>query len=311
MLEAPDDSAKPAVRAAIAVLWSLMVLVTLRILWTSRRLLCAPPSLLAASGTRWCKAGGARRHNRQRAFLFAYRFLVALYQLAVLSALIFGSYHPDALAKKHPAFQFLFFTVWNYILQTIFWVVAAATSAAALCSASGPSALLRCATHSLLSVCLPMSLLVSVVLWTVLFPDAIRKHRPEVDLNFFSYSMHALNTLLLFFEFFLDRMLLQRAALGLLLSWALLYAAFSWVQNAFTGLWPYFFLRLDSWAALPWYAAVAALNLVFWAVVRLLSVCKARCNPSLVEGAAGAGLMAPTDAEGLVSSVLTPPPPPM
>ena len=31
---------------------------------------------------------------------------------------------------------------------------------------------------------------------------------------------------------------------------------FAWVQHGVSGFWPYFFLRMDTWAAPGWYAAI-------------------------------------------------------
>ena len=226
---------------------------------------------------------------RKRAALFAFRFVMACWQSAVLVGLTVG-HAEDPSRAAHPNdpwwWQFLFFTVWNYMLQTVFWACAATASAAALCSAGGPSAGLRCAMHSLLSVCLPMALLVSIVLWSILFPVTLAHHKPSIDLNFYSYNMHALNTLMLLCEACVDRLLLQRAALGLLVAWVLLYAAAAFVQHAFTDWWPYFFLALDTWAALGWWAALGGVTLGVYLLVLCLSACKARRQPRLVEGGA-------------------------
>lgn len=181
------------------------------------------------------------------------------------------------------AFQFLFFTVWNYCLQAVFWACAACASALTFCSTTGPSAALRRAVHHLVSICVPMSLLVSVVLWCVLAPDALQHHHPSQVFNFYSYNMHAANTLCLLAEFASDRMLLKPGTLVLVLSWTLAYAIFVWVQHTATHFWPYFFLRLDTYAALGWYAALVVLVALAFGVARGLSALKARRDPELVE----------------------------
>ena len=132
------------------VSWILVVYL-LKVSWQP---LSAVPSASAVTGTCWSKRSPS---------LFAFRFTLAAWQLCVLSALI-GS---NAISPKHHghwAFQFFFFTVWNYVLQTVAWGVAASASAMALCSASGPRPWQRRLTHTLLSMCVPMSMLVSIVL---------------------------------------------------------------------------------------------------------------------------------------------------
>ena len=230
----PAPAALPGVRATIAACFVICLAGVLRLLYVSRHRLSAAPSALAVTGTRWCKAGdGARAAARRRGALFAFRLTFALWQLVVLTSLTVRNARGPKGAQ-----QFLFFTVWNYALQTLCWAVAAAASAASLCSASGPGAALRRTTHTLLSICVPMALLVSIVLWAVLCPEALHRHEADTVLNFYSYNMHALNTIALLVEASVDRLLLQRGTLAPLLLWGCAYAAFAWLVNALTGGWP-------------------------------------------------------------------------
>ena len=285
----PLPPALLGVRITISVAFGVMLLAVVRLLYGSRRRLAATPSTLAVTGTRWCSpSSGTSAAARPRAALFAFRFAVAVWQILVIVALCVSNARSPTKGG-HWAFQFLFFTVWNYVLQSVFWCFAAAASAAAVCTASGPGPRLRRLTHVLFSICVPMALLVSVVLWGVLAPDAFRNHHPTQVLNFYSYNMHAANTCCLLADACCNRMLLKRGTLGLVLIWALVYAAFSWIQESQTHFWPYFFMRLDTYAAIGWYLALMALHVGAYVLVLVLSGLKARRQPSLVEQTAAEG----------------------
>ena len=113
--------------------------------------------------------------------------------------------HAECPEVTHPwFFSLLFYTVWNYLLQAVFWFTATAASAASLLHSAVAPRRLRTAVHLLLSICLPSAILVSVVLWGVLLPNDIRHGHPEREENFFSYNMHAVNTVCLLAEFFFN-----------------------------------------------------------------------------------------------------------
>ena len=266
-------------------MYLISLLVTVRLLCRSPK--PPTPSVLAVTGTRRCAAGGdSASAVRRRAALFAFRLSLAVWQLLVLVSLCARNALLGRPTHGHHywAYQFMFYTVWNYMLQTAFWACAAACSGAWVFTASGPSAAMRRLTHMLLSVCVPASLLVSAVLWGLLLPVSLHAHKGSEELNFFSYNMHALNTLALLLEFCcLDRMLLRPGSLALLVMWLLMYGAFVVAQHAVTHFWPYFFLALDTWAAPGWYVLLAALHLVAWALAKLLSAAKARADPRLRE----------------------------
>lgn len=296
----PPTEALLGDRIIIGILWGVAVIAVCRLIYLSRRSLLAAPSVHAVTGTRWCMTSNDQASVRRRAALFAYRFSLALWQIIVLVSITVGKIlSADAAVHASWGFVFMFFTVWNYIMQTVFWISAASASAASLCGASGPSHGLRRLTSILLSISVPMSILVSAVLWGVLFPATLRAGNPDECLNLFSYSMHALNTLTLLIEAAVDRMLAHRGTLGLVLLWMLLYAAFAWVQNAATHFWPYFFMRLDTYAAIGWYVGLLLLHGVAFGLLLLLSNIKARCDPTLVEADAQtpAGRVAPADGQ--------------
>jgi hypothetical protein len=177
-----------------------------------------------------------------------------------------------------------FFTVWNFIALTVFFGLGTALS----CSCCRRVAQLEHhwqvpASHRLLAalhralfeVLLPMSILVAVVVWLVIFPydvqigDAGQLAR---DLGATSLSMHALNVLAMLAEFCLDRLLLDPRNFGLLLSWAAAYCLFDGMQPAPT----YFFMDF-SLAKTPLVAlGLTAVLLLVFGGCALLSDAKAR-----------------------------------
>jgi hypothetical protein len=298
------------VRFAIGAMWALGVVATAVYFYISRRALSLAPSALAVTGTRWCEPGSGPS-TRRRAALFGFRFSMALWQATVISA-DFANPH----AKHGPGITLCFYTTWNYLLQTVTWSLAATASASSLCSVRGPSALLRCATHTAFSVCLACSMLVSLVTWTILLPQDLMRLQHERGescagpvgqssyLGFFSYNEHAVNCAALLLEWSINRLLLQRSAFGFVFAWMLLYSAFTWVQQAYTGLWPYFFMRVDTWAAVGWYAALPILHVCVFGVAYLLSQCKASRQPTLVESGSASSTLGLREA--LSPSVVVP-----
>ena len=224
---------------------------------------------------------GSGHHSSRSALLCGFRLAVFGWQLTIMVSYIVHK----AFSEHNPQWprMFAFFTIWNYLLQTAWWGLASMASFTAIWSLGGPSLRLRRVVHALLSVCAPAAILVSVVLWCVLLPVDAR-HVPSLahrELNVFSYNMHAVNTLCLLIECALNRMLLHPAALPLLLCWVCLYMAVCWLQQAYTGFWPYFFMDLSSWWAVAWYALLLLLHVAAFGLVVLGSRLKARHRPLL------------------------------
>ena len=105
-------------------------------------------------------------------------------------------------------------------------------------------------THQvLLELNLPMSVLIAVVVWLVIYPNdaAIAERTGDTtelrrDLSLTSLSMHGANVLFMSLEFFLDALLVAPRHLGLVVSWAMLYGLFNGLQAYWTGDAVYFFM---------------------------------------------------------------------
>jgi hypothetical protein len=128
----------------------------------------------------------------------------------------------------------------------------------------------------LLDVCLAASLLISVVVWTVLYPYAVRTGHPEKILNGVSYCQHGVNVLLLQIDFFATRHLVSRDALPLIMGWPSVYAVFAWIVHGTVakGFWPYPFLDLDTPWAPFWYGGLLAAHVLALLLMLILSKVK-------------------------------------
>ncbi|GMF18411.1 unnamed protein product [Phytophthora lilii] len=128
----------------------------------------------------------------------------------------------------------------------------------------------------LLDVCLAASLLICVVVWTVLYPYAVKTGHPERILNGVSYCQHGVNVLLLQIDFFASRHLVSRDALPLVMGWPALYAVFAWIVHGTVakGFWPYPFLQLDTPWAPFWYGGLLAAHILALMLVMMLSKIK-------------------------------------
>lgn len=258
------------------------------VLWKRKGEQAFPPSsAFDRAATVFCQPGNANR-TAQRALL-TLRVVVTVWQLVVLVyAYSSNILHANLTGKPSNLAKF---TVWNYHLQTIFWLISATASVRYVTQqrqrvglsqqeeTSIPSAEEPCTTPSrrcgdsflelaqplLLAVCVPTSVLVSVVFWLVLVPGSASAGVAMSDvLHFTSYNMHAVNTLTILVEFGLNRLLVPPQQLLFYLLWATLYVFFQWAVHPLTQQWAYPFLALDP-AALAWYPGVLAVfMLLYW-----------------------------------------------
>lgn len=298
------------------------------------------PTTHAVSGTRWCDnnedQGGSSNTRRTRLALF--RGCNCLYQLMIFFIWASGTIKQGigmcggwemcggliGLLGYSPVL-FAHNTTLTYIMQTVWWGLAtgvcilAAFSGGSLSSAGdgspsrvrqGPPRVLRRMVHVLFTLILPEAILTSFFEWAVILPYMIMKLGTGAsELNYISYSMHAINTLCLLGDFYADRMLLHPAALPILMLWVCVYVANAWFQQAMYGGWPYFFMSLNSYASIFWHTLIFALHYVAFRVVQGLSNKKAERYPVLLRGVLGEAAdasvaqgakRAPHEADGLM-----------
>eukprot|EP00928_Gymnodinium_smaydae_P071197 TRINITY_DN54855_c0_g1_i1.p1 TRINITY_DN54855_c0_g1~~TRINITY_DN54855_c0_g1_i1.p1 ORF type:complete len:290 (+),score=44.64 TRINITY_DN54855_c0_g1_i1:55-924(+) len=216
--------------------------------------------------TMWCTGIAAPEERARQRWLAVWRLLVFLYMASIQIAVYFVL--PFRIV-------YTFFTMWNYHWQIVYFGVAAAASFLHLRGRGGPGPTLRAAMQVLFHVALPMSILVSIVLWCVLMPEALSRGAGSEVFTFFSYNQHALNTVFLLVEFGVSRMVVPMHRMVFMLVWASTYCVFVWIQFIFTHFWPYFFLELTP-AGLFWYPMILALHAGLFAAVALLSARKRR-----------------------------------
>ena len=174
-----------------------------------------------------------------------------------------------------------FFTVWNFIALVIFFALGTALS----CSCCRDIALMRprpseshrlaaVAHHLLLEVQLPMSAMITMVVWLVLAPyDALTN--PSLYwynryTNLTSLTMHGINFIFMLLEFGLDALHIEAGHVGLVLAWGMLYALFNGLQAYWTHDPVYFFMDFAHLKA-PLVAAALSLlmGLIFYGSVLL------------------------------------------
>lgn len=201
--------------------------------------------------------------------------VLAIWRTLVFGWMLFVQIHQHL--HKRDLGVFLFFTVWNYHLQILFYFLAAMCSVMTV-TKNTPSARLRTCVGSLFEICFPVSILVTIVLWGILAPNVVATGTPEQIADVFgftSYNQHLSNTICLLIEFGCSRMLVKQSHFLLVAVWAGCYCVFSWIQYPFTGFWAYFFLYLTPWAVL-WYMGLILLHYALFSFAAALSRCKAQ-----------------------------------
>jgi hypothetical protein len=211
--------------------------------------------------------------------LFAFRLSVFLWSASVVIGLVCRA----KPSRRLP--QLVYYTNWNYLLQLVWWGSASLISGCALLDSEAPRRL-RLVASVIFSIALPAALLVTAVLWGVLFPYDYSHGNAREELNFDSYNEHAINTVLLLLEFGSNRLLIRDDSIGWLFIWLLSYSAFAIAAHPWLpgdGKWPYFFMAMNTWLALMWYSVLSLLHLIAFGLAHGLSRLKTCLRPSGLE----------------------------
>jgi len=243
------------------------------------------PTLTEVAGTIACFNGSTSSNPIRQASLACFRLVILAWFLVVDVYHLLEEPFLGGPKPKHPLF---FFTVWNFNLQVLFFAVAFFASAAHLLRGACPWQPAICgATHRLFSICLPSSLLVALIEWTLLFPNDTTDDQQAADLSVTSFTAHGINAFALLIELFVNQMVVRPAHLVYPLAWASAYVVFTWIQQqTFGGVWPYFFMPLDTYVAFGWYALVFVAYLLAYALTVGLSQLKARLSGLEIDGPA-------------------------
>ncbi|RHY99433.1 hypothetical protein DYB35_011518, partial [Aphanomyces astaci] len=146
------------------------------------------------------------------------------------SALVYFLVVASADLKQTNGSCLLYYTFWNFMLQTVYWVWALVD----------PKRTSR-ARSMFLDLLLPTSMATVVVVWTILYPlmgDELQ--------NWISWTQHGGNLALLLIEFVCSDVRSVPLGTGALVGlWATTYATFAWVVHSFYNVWLYPFLDVD------------------------------------------------------------------
>ncbi|KDO18517.1 hypothetical protein SPRG_16122 [Saprolegnia parasitica CBS 223.65] len=168
-----------------------------------------------------------------------------------------------------------YYTVWNFILQGIYYLWAIKYQLSTYGSRNGPTTISRkgAALNGLFDICFANSLLVIVVYWGLLY---------NPNMRWYSYIQHGGNTLLFLIEFALNGFLTQRTSVVFIALFPAMYAIFIWISNVtwLNGWWPYSFLAMSSPVAPLWYIAVFVGHFVMYGAAYGISLLKAKLLPT-------------------------------
>ena len=193
--------------------------------------------------TSTCQCNGlAGVNNRRRANL------LLAWRAANLAAFLYAESTEWVHGVSNDDYRFLlYYTVWTFHLQIVYWAAATTLSYRVLYH-GGSVAPRQLQGHAWLvrtlqGMCLPIAIFVSICAWDVLAQHE-QKLKETDDLQTPLGYMHtAVNTGCFMVEFALGRHEVHLEAMLAAESWALLYCFFTWGQHVFSGSWPYFFFE--------------------------------------------------------------------
>ncbi|KAF0709636.1 Aste57867_5861 [Aphanomyces stellatus] len=176
-----------------------------------------------------------------------------------LSALVFFVIIAIADIEHSHGSCFLYYTFWNFIIQTAYWIWALID----------PKRMSR-ARCALLDVILPTCMAMTIVVWTILYPIYGKELMTLV-----SWTQHGGNLVLFLIEFVCsDVRFVPWNTCALVAAWSTLYAIFGWVVHSITGTWMYPFLAVDDPSAPLWYFCLLTLHLACFGIVGVLAAVK-------------------------------------
>ncbi|OQR96289.1 hypothetical protein THRCLA_22013 [Thraustotheca clavata] len=203
------------------------------------------------------------------AFYFHAFFRVAILALCIAILVI----EVFALGTK----MFSYYTIWNFILQTIYYVWALKYQFSTAQSRNEPVATTK-ETHylnTLFDVCFSNSILVVGVFWGFLY---------HPGMHWYGYFEHGGNTLAFIIEFVSNHFLISRRSWFFTIFFAAIYSIFIWISYAtwLHGVWPYFFLSMDTPYAPLWYIGIFGGHVLMYGVALGFSRVKEHCLPAMI-----------------------------
>lgn len=242
---------------------------------------------------------GSSRHNtdngRWNKVLFFFRVVAMVHSWSITILALLGN----------PGFDLCFFTVWSWMLLTVYFTFATVAShrhlkiensADAGGMWSGEGAFPRFC-QVLMATTSASALMLDYVLWSILYPADPDPDKVQ-ELNFFSYNMHAANLVIVVLELWANSIHIRWQDVAIALAWPLFYTHFTLCRVALTpGLapclldhingtcdteappdgkvvWPYFFMDTSEPFAILWYIVLLLLFMCAYAIVSRLARCR-------------------------------------
>ncbi|RLO11717.1 hypothetical protein DYB28_002923 [Aphanomyces astaci] len=183
-----------------------------------------------------------------------------------------------SLAYSGLPYAWIYYTVWGFTLQTIYFVWALVDQWHRRSSWGRDVAMDRKLRY--LNACFDASVTVSALV-SMLFWVAVHPVDPTFVLYWNVYVQHGANVLILLVEFSLNSFTIRWKSVGFVVLFPVLYAVVTWIGHiSWHQSWPYFFMDLSSPYAPLWYAAVAAVHVVLHLVMVGLSQIKRTFEPN-------------------------------
>uniref|UniRef100_A0A7S0FBS4 Glycerophosphocholine acyltransferase 1 n=1 Tax=Pyrodinium bahamense TaxID=73915 RepID=A0A7S0FBS4_9DINO len=208
----------------------------------------------------------------------AYRFGFAAYVFCILVLATSGHGRQGRAALAGGPTAFATFTVWCWSLIGVYGIAAGIVSALAAAGVQGSSpcaAAAACVVWVLFEVMFSCAVLVFLVVWLVLIPQAyVMTHTDLGLLGWQPVSMHNLNLLFMMTEMLLNRLIFVPAHALFAMYYGITYIVFSWLWFAYAGVFFYFFidwrrplvvLGYTVLIALVWASFVGGQQLTRWA----------------------------------------------
>jgi len=244
--------------------------------------------------------GGSGMFYNNPVRLLALRSCLALYVVVVtVQSIVAGDY------------SFRFYTIWNYNLLMIVQIMLLCHTIADLGGFKVPTTMARI-SWILFQIEMTNVFLVDVVLWTILYPQAVAAgNASKADiLNFDSINAHAVNLPIMLVQLFTGRMEMVPAHAVFVVGFALTYVMISWIRKASEPnyAWPYPFLNTwpepKPWTSGIWYFGLSVAHVLFFFLAYGLNKLKQKCIPKETDqGYCELDVLATSDGDTLLQSI--------
>jgi len=222
---------------------------------------------------------------------FLFRLFVFCYGIIVLGVSYYLS-DEDSSAEWGNTTKgefFSYYTIWNYILLTIFFMFASIMSFTRLTFGKHKHEeefmysrsklwFLGIVVWVLFEIAITLSVLVDTVLWGILYPYCVHQKGTSfchgILLNFESINCHILNFVFIFIEFSFNHIVIVPAHVVFILYWAFSYMVFAWIYYGQTGIWDYPFMKTQDTMSVVNYSGLLGLHIFYFFSIYLFDLLK-------------------------------------